>query len=477
MTVSQLKIEILKQFEKENLLIVLPVYHKSNYLKTLISLIGKTGNLGDISRNGKNTWFKLLIVNVGLDATLTQSLEKNITLLKTEGVPIKYLKVNPNTAKSEILKLGVAQAKQLYAENILFIENDCEIVGLKLFLEKAYHSIKEKKVIGWINPEGEFKDQGLMRVTKNNISRPNFVFFKTDNAGLVINAISSLRKGNYPEPKNIEVNVFTQKPTEIIEPEIKEVIKRQPTSIDLPVPTEEWRIPEKKILVGIVMSVYGRSKLTDSCLSSLKENTDVPYVLVVVDDGSSAPTQKVLKKYKDNGTIAELILIKHAGKKGKVALNAGLKWLQENKWADLTHIAILDNDFEISNSLWLRACADGLEKGKQITKFKIGAVSVNPENSGHKTIMTSELEDFSLDVKEVIGGGQYLYSRDHFDEIENTMSYEIKNSKDTDWALWGRHLAAGFHCAHITKAYSVFTFNWISHAGAGQRSWGKKEIS
>jgi len=472
--VSQLKIEVLKQFEKENLLIVLPIYPKSDYMKTINSIVH---NMGDISKKGKYAWFKLLVVNVGLGTDIESKFEAYISMLKACGVPIKYLKVNLNIAKSEILNLGVTQAKQLYAENILFVENVCEIIGLKLFLGKAYHSVKEKKIVGWINPDGEVKNAEVMRVTKNNISRPDFVFFKTDNAGIVINAISSLRKGNYPEPKNIEVNVFTQKPTEVIEPEIKEVIKRQPTSIDLPVPTEEWRILEKKILVGIVMSVYGRSKLTDSCLSSLKENTNVPYVLVVVDDGSSAATQKVLKKYKDDGTIAELILMKHAGKKGKVALNAGLKWLQENKWTDLTHIAILDNDFEISNSLWLRACVDGLEKSKQITKFKIGAVSVNPENSGHKTIISSDLEDFSLDIKEVIGGGQYLYSRDHFDEIENTMAYEARNNKDTDWALWKRHLAAGFHCAYITKAYSVFTFNWIFHAGVGQRSWGRKEIA
>ena len=452
MTVSQLKSDLLIKFEKQRLEIIYPVYSIYDFVKSIDSLLSNFKSV-----NKTKPWYRLLIINDGLKKEVETKLESYITYLKANKIPVKYLRSHSPPNKATSLEFGMTKS---LSNNVMFIEKCCKFDKLNLFLEKC------------VDDKGKTKLTVFRTETDGS---PDFIFFRLNDYKYLNRIITSLRKGSRPESRgNIVIETVSPKRVipKIIVPDVivPDVIKENPMEMGVNIPLKGE--PFKELPVAIMMTVWGRYDLTKKTIESLHENTEYPFKLVVIDDKSNKKVINLLKEFEEKKMIDKLILREErsTGTAGTQALNDGLKFIRENWLQEIGYIANQDNDFEFHNPYWLRACVDAIEKLQGYKKYKVGAVSVHAENEQvHKTIETIDMKAYSINVKEVIGGGQYLYKKEHFDDLTGGMYYT-----DTEWQLWKKHLTQGFHVGNITKYISVFTFNWIEHTGAGKRCWDKK---
>lgn len=87
----------------------------------------------------------------------------------------------------------------------------------------------------------------------------------------------------------------------------------------------------------IVLNTWNRPKMTERVILALAKNTTTPSRLIVVDDCSDAPTQKILEKYYKAGIIDKLII--NDERLGlEPSRNVGLKEVQSDYYISM------DND-------------------------------------------------------------------------------------------------------------------------------------
>ncbi len=110
-------------------------------------------------------------------------------------------------------------------------------------------------------------------------------------------------------------------------------------------------------LISIIILTYNQLKYTKLCIESIKTWTEVPYELILVDNGSSDGTVEYLT------SIADVKLITNQTNLGfSKGVNQGIKA------ADGDHIMLLNNDTIVANN-WLKnqlRCID--------SKLKVGIV-------------------------------------------------------------------------------------------------------
>lgn len=248
-------------------------------------------------------------------------------------------------------------------------------------------------------------------------------------------------------------------------------------------------------LCAIVMSVWGRKQITEDCIRSLHANTDHPYYLIVVDDGSygsGANVIPMLKQFEKEGLIDKLILLpNHPGieRMGKDAVNKGLRWIYDNLRRQVKYVAIQDNDFLFTDSRWLSVCINALNKCAKVrgaNGWKIDVVTLNHRNrdpkegGAHETLAAVKVGPYKIDVKADIGGGQYVYRMCHFVGMGggngNVSGMMYGKEENSDWHFFARHLKRKHHCGHIRAVgKETTTTKFLNHRGDLHRVWGKTE--
>jgi len=106
----------------------------------------------------------------------------------------------------------------------------------------------------------------------------------------------------------------------------------------------------------------------DSCMSALKKQTYGDFCVLIVDNGSTDDSVKVLSEYRDHGDAQVIFLPENTGFSG--AVNAGINHCISMEETP-EYIVLLNNDTEAEPD-YLKAMAEVMEKD---TEEKIGAVS------------------------------------------------------------------------------------------------------
>jgi len=111
------------------------------------------------------------------------------------------------------------------------------------------------------------------------------------------------------------------------------------------------------VQVDVIIPVWNHLDLTQRAIASVRENTTVPYRLIVVDDGSTDGTAAWLAVQRD------IVVITNETNQGFAhAVNRGLGV------ATASYVALLNNDVDVDKG-WLATLIEGLESGP-----KIGAI-------------------------------------------------------------------------------------------------------
>jgi GT2 family glycosyltransferase len=106
---------------------------------------------------------------------------------------------------------------------------------------------------------------------------------------------------------------------------------------------------DSKVKVSIIIAVYRQVDYTKLCVKSIQEYTDIPYELIVVDNGSKDGTADFLK-------TVDARVITNAENKG-----CAVAWNQGIKSATGPYICIINNDTVVTPG-WLSGLTEFMEK-------------------------------------------------------------------------------------------------------------------
>ena len=109
----------------------------------------------------------------------------------------------------------------------------------------------------------------------------------------------------------------------------------------------------------IVLPVWNQLEMTKECLKSVLENTDYPYRLIIVDNGSESETASYLKLFSDEN-VDKVMLLRNDVNVGYIkATNRGMKESTGN------YVCLLSNDTVVYPN-WLSKMIAVAEKEKDI---------------------------------------------------------------------------------------------------------------
>ena len=119
---------------------------------------------------------------------------------------------------------------------------------------------------------------------------------------------------------------------------------------------------EKEPIVNISITTFNRWEYTELCIPSIWETAGdtIPYIVTVVDNGSSDGTPDKLKKMYKDGLIDHLILLKE---------NVGISKAQNLGWKshkDVPFYAKIDNDIVFNKHGWLEGIINTFNEGERI---------------------------------------------------------------------------------------------------------------
>jgi GT2 family glycosyltransferase len=194
-------------------------------------------------------------------------------------------------------------------------------------------------------------------------------------------------------------------------------------------------------VVSIMCVTYNRLDMTQRTLKSLSKNTNVPYRLIIVDNGSTDGTADWLTKlFPQNDYCIGYDYHIHSENKGIAAgRNQGLRIAEKYKddW-----LSTIDNDIEVPFG-WLKDCIDILEANPQ---FVMG---VNMEDVRYP-VVTLNGKSFQNKPQGNLGTACTVFPRKLHEKIGyfNT-EYELYGEDDADFFFRAR--VAGYQMGYIKE--------------------------
>jgi len=180
----------------------------------------------------------------------------------------------------------------------------------------------------------------------------------------------------------------------------------------------------------IILPVCDQYDFTKNCIESIMKNTDTPYRLIVINNGTNPNTKKLLDDLEQNKEI-ETTIIHNSHNIGWVkALNKGIEL------SDAPYICF-QNDDTIVTASWLKKMIDTLNLSDKFGMInpswegRPGGVSIEDynrilENSGKKLIETDWCRGFSVVIKksviEKIGKVDEVYGLAYFDDVDYSVT-------------------------------------------------------
>ncbi len=201
----------------------------------------------------------------------------------------------------------------------------------------------------------------------------------------------------------------------------------------------------------IVIPVWNLKEDTERCVESLIKNTEFPFRLIIIDNGSRKKTKAYLESLKSDGRLEGYILIRNEENLGYTrATNQGMEI------ADGEYICLLNND-TIMTKGWLKEMVRVAELSPDI-----GIVNPSSNNLGHYKPWYVSLEEYARRLKEKYSGYYiemataigfcYLIKKEVIQKIGILMEkYGLGNFEDTEYSI--RAMRYGYKSVTARGAY------------------------
>jgi len=175
--------------------------------------------------------------------------------------------------------------------------------------------------------------------------------------------------------------------------------------------------------VNISMVTYNRLEFTKEAIPSIAQHTSYPYVLTVVDNGSTDETREYLIETQKEGVIKNLVLL---GKNVGVAKASNLAWHLEPLSA---YYVKFDNDIVIRKKEWLSGMVSVIEGVP-----RLGAVAYNFEPVSYPRSTGSGMK---IRIKQGTLGGACILIPNRTREILGYWSeeYGLYGEEDLDYGF------------------------------------------
>ena len=168
---------------------------------------------------------------------------------------------------------------------------------------------------------------------------------------------------------------------------------------------------EKKALISIIVPVFNTSKYLPHCLDSILHQTYKNIEVIIVDDGSTDDSLKIIKKYAEDNENIRCFTQKNCGQ--ATARNKGIKF------ANGDYIMLVDSDDYVDNDFCQVAYESICNCHAEIALFDICTVS----NNYHR--ITFDLKEGLISKEEALSTTIYssfpfnkIYKKKLFEDIE-----------------------------------------------------------
>lgn len=201
----------------------------------------------------------------------------------------------------------------------------------------------------------------------------------------------------------------------------------------------------------IIIPVWNLKEYTQQAVESIIKNTDYPYRLIIIDNGSEKETKEYLESLKNDIRLPGYILIRNEQNQGyTIATNQGMDA------SDAPYVCLHNNDTIVCKG-WLREMINVAESAKEI-----GIVNPNSNNLGSRKPYWMSLEKYAEKLlKEYAGkyiemataiGFCYLIKREVIDKIGTLkVGYGLGNFEDTEYCI--RAFRNGYKSVFARGAY------------------------
>ena len=201
----------------------------------------------------------------------------------------------------------------------------------------------------------------------------------------------------------------------------------------------------------IIIPVWNLKDYTKNCVESIIRNTEYPYRLIVIDNGSESKTREYLESLKRDSVLHGYILIRNEENLGYTkATNQGLEI------SDAEYVCLHNNDTIVMKG-WLSEMVRIAESSKDI-----GIVNPNSNNIGSRKPCWMSLEKYAKALMEkhkgqyiemaTAIGFSYLIKREVINKIGILkIGYGLGNFEDTEYCI--RAFRNGYKSVFAQGAY------------------------
>jgi GT2 family glycosyltransferase len=185
--------------------------------------------------------------------------------------------------------------------------------------------------------------------------------------------------------------------------------------------------------VDIIIPVYNQPKLTEGCLKSIREHSDLAHNIILVDNASDSATRQLLDNVKASNT--NVSVIRNADNLGWVrAVNQGIRASRS------PYVCIMNNDTVVHTDKWLSGLVNVAERAKDIGL-------VNPRFETKKKVPKGAFIEVDF-----CRGYCVLIKREVIDRIGVLdEAYGLGYYDDDDFSV--RAIRAGYRCVRANDVY------------------------
>ena len=204
-----------------------------------------------------------------------------------------------------------------------------------------------------------------------------------------------------------------------------------------------------------MLVTYNRINLTKRTLSNIYQTVDVPYRLIIVDNGSTDGTIEWLQNLPSDQPLCQSRDVYLVGENKGIAFGRNMGLKLANKYQD-EWLCTLDNDVELPTG-WLKECIDIIEANPNY------CIGVNLESNDYP-LVTKYGKTFQHKSAGNLGTACTVFNRKLHSRIGFfTMEYEKYGEEDADF----------FYRARIVNYEMGYLIRNGNHFGVGELDTGE----
>ncbi len=185
----------------------------------------------------------------------------------------------------------------------------------------------------------------------------------------------------------------------------------------------------------LIIPVWNLKDYTQQCVESIIKNTEYPYRLIIIDNGSEKETKEYLEGLKKDSRLSGYVLIRNEENQGyTIATNQGLEA------SDAEYVCLHNNDTIVMKG-WLKEMVKVAELSREV-----GIINPASNNLGQRRPWYMSLEKYAEKLKRLYSGSyielataigfSYVIKREVINKIGMLkVGYGLGNFEDTEYCI------------------------------------------